>query len=648
MKPELSIIIPCYNCEKTLAEAVESCYVQGFKKDTFEIVIVDDGSHDTTRNVMAELAKKYTNIKIHYHEQNRGGGATRNTAVSKTEADIVFCLDSDDILPPETLPKMLQYMQTHECDGVLFEESRLFKDANHKKTEIVTNKITDRPIKLSDVISGKNGFLTRVNFLYKKSAYLMSGGYTTTHGFDTQSFGLRFLNKGLKVYVCPTTYYFHRLSSSSYFKREYDGGKFSLNTYLAYEDIFHVLSKQVKEEILRYDITNKSTGLDNLDQFIEKMIETLGTDDFFIKDHESFLTEDGESRLFDINKDSKDAVDQVTAGIYCLKRKRFAESASFFKKVLIEMPDSKIIQMNLMRAELYAKNPEGSEKEVFSKFVIKKNLGKILIHKIHTKIHTMINIKYSLKLKLGRSFWLATGRSMLRWFIYLPSFLRDYIEFKSKIKSDRFKISYKDSYPCLFDKTSTTGFDPHYLYHPAWAARIVAELKPSKHIDISSILHFSTLVSAFVPVEFYDYRPAKIFLPNLKTEAGDLLNIPFETNSVESLSCMHTIEHVGLGRYGDVIDPDSDLKAASELERVVKTGGTLIFVSPITGKPRIEFNAHRIYSYDQIEAMFPGMTIKEFSLIPDDFKKNGIIKNASKELANAQDWGCGLFHFIKK
>ncbi len=259
----------------------------------------------------------------------------------------------------------------------------------------------------------------------------------------------------------------------------------------------------------------------------------------------------------------------------------------------------------------------------------------------------MEKLPLNIKRRLARSFWLATARAMLRWFIYFPPFIQDYIAFKMKISDKRFALSYTDSYPCLFDKTSTTGFDPHYLYHPAWAARVVANIKPAKHIDISSILHFSTLVSAFIPVEFYDYRPAQIFLPNLKTGAGDLLNLPFETGSVESLSCMHTIEHVGLGRYGDVIDPTSDLKAASELERVVKPGGTLIFVSPITGNPRIEFNAHRIYSYDQILAMFPEMKVKEFSLIPDDFKRQGIITNATKQVADGQDWGCGCFWFVK-
>ena len=250
--------------------------------------------------------------------------------------------------------------------------------------------------------------------------------------------------------------------------------------------------------------------------------------------------------------------------------------------------------------------------------------------------------------KLKRSFWVRSLYFELLWITKIPSFLKEYLRFKKLASQEkRFPLSSKDFFPCLFDNTKTTGFDPHYTYHPAWAARIVAELKPSKHIDISSILHFSTLVSAFVPVEFYDFRPAEVRLDNLTSKKGDLLNLPFEDNSVESISCMHTVEHIGLGRYGDTLDPDGDIKAINELKRVVRPGGTLIFVSPI-GQSKIEFNAHRIYSYDQVIKLFEGMNLREFSLVPDDFKKYGLIKNADKNMADTQTWGCGCFWFTKK
>lgn len=210
----------------------------------------------------------------------------------------------------------------------------------------------------------------------------------------------------------------------------------------------------------------------------------------------------------------------------------------------------------------------------------------------------------------------------------------------------RFDEAY-EAYPMLDDKTSVTPIEPHYTYHPAWAARILAQTKPQKHVDISSTLNFCTLVSAFIPVDFYDYRPAQIILEGLTSKHADLTNLDFANNSINSLSCMHTLEHIGLGRYGDRIDYDGDLKAIGELKRVLAINGDLLIVVP-TGKPKIAYNAHRIYAYEQIISYFEPLELIEFSLIPDDFSEVGLIKNASKEIADKQNWGCGCYWFKKQ
>ncbi|MBC7766809.1 DUF268 domain-containing protein [Arenimonas sp.] len=229
----------------------------------------------------------------------------------------------------------------------------------------------------------------------------------------------------------------------------------------------------------------------------------------------------------------------------------------------------------------------------------------------------------------------------------LPFILKDYFAFKSAAKSDRFSLNFKDFYPQVKDKTIKTGFDRHYVYHTSWAARKVKEINPIKHIDISSSLYFCGIVSAFTDVDFYDYRPADLKLSGLRSLEGNLHSLPFDTNSVLSISCMHTIEHIGLGRYGDPIDPDGDIKAIDELKRVVQLGGNLLFVTPV-GQPKIEFNAHRIYSYEQIISYFKGFELKEFSLIPESGKNGGIIMNANPALVKNENYACGCFWFIKK
>ena len=234
----------------------------------------------------------------------------------------------------------------------------------------------------------------------------------------------------------------------------------------------------------------------------------------------------------------------------------------------------------------------------------------------------------------------------IKFFITFPLVLRSYIVYLRKDTKKRFPIPFSSVQPSLFENTPYTRFDTHYIYHTAWAARKVHEIDAKEHVDISSSLYFSSIVSAFKPVHFYDFRPAKLNLSNLVSDAEDLTKLTFLDESIISLSCMHTVEHVGLGRYGDPINPEGDTVAARELERVVAKGGSLLFVVPV-GKPRIQFNAHRIYSYRMVIDMFPGLKLKEFSLIPDDALSSGMIYNANEEQSDKQSYGCGCFWFIK-
>lgn len=224
------------------------------------------------------------------------------------------------------------------------------------------------------------------------------------------------------------------------------------------------------------------------------------------------------------------------------------------------------------------------------------------------------------------------------------SYIRCFLEKKRLLAGERFSCKWEDRYPCLFDNTAITNFDAHYLYHTAWAARILAKNAPPKHLDIGSCLRFVSIVSAFIPVEFYDYRPAKITLSGLKTGGADLLSLPFAEGTISSLSCMHVVEHIGLERYGDAFTPEGDLQAMAELERVLSKEGTLLFVVPIGEEARIQYNAHRIYTYEQIVSYFPSCNLKSFSLILDNGE---FIDRASKNDMCGQKYACGCFEIVK-
>lgn len=232
----------------------------------------------------------------------------------------------------------------------------------------------------------------------------------------------------------------------------------------------------------------------------------------------------------------------------------------------------------------------------------------------------------------------------------VPSWFReDYntLLHQAQQSSTRFTLAEADLYPCLHDRTTITPIDRHYIYHPAWAARVIARTSPARHIDISSTLHFSTMLSAFVETEFYDYRPAEVELDRFYSAKADLTQLFFEDDSVPSLSCMHTVEHIGLGRYGDPIDYDADLKAMKELARVLAPGGNLLFVTPIGKEDKIHFNAHRIYTARAIKTCFEtfGLRLREFTYLAQ--KSGGLRVEQIETFQTTDSYGCGCFWFTK-
>lgn len=201
-----------------------------------------------------------------------------------------------------------------------------------------------------------------------------------------------------------------------------------------------------------------------------------------------------------------------------------------------------------------------------------------------------------------------------------------------------------NAYPCLFDRTTTTPFDAHYFYQDIWAFKAIQASGTPNHIDIGSRAIFVGMLTAITKVIFVDIRPLIVNLENFDSKAGSILAPPFADNSVPSLSCLHVAEHIGLGRYGDPLDPEGTKKATRELARVLAPQGNLYFSVPV-GKPRVCFNAHRIHSPQQILGYFYDLELIHFSGIDDDgtFRRD----MDPNDLADAA-YACGLFHFTKK
>lgn len=203
-----------------------------------------------------------------------------------------------------------------------------------------------------------------------------------------------------------------------------------------------------------------------------------------------------------------------------------------------------------------------------------------------------------------------------------------------------------DLLPMLTDRTAVMDFDAHYVYHTAWATRVLKELAPKEHVDISSSIIFCGIASSFIPIKHYDYRIPRLDLPGLTCGSQDLARLSFGDESITSLSCMHVIEHIGLGRYGDPINASGDLRAANELKRVLAPGGNLLIVVPVAERARIRFNGHRIYDLTKVKSLFVGLELVEFSFL-NDTNSDKFTRHASDLDVQGSDYGCGCFVFRK-
>lgn len=225
--------------------------------------------------------------------------------------------------------------------------------------------------------------------------------------------------------------------------------------------------------------------------------------------------------------------------------------------------------------------------------------------------------------------------------LYLPRFIRHWFSYRSKAAGQKPRLH--DSYPCLTDWAPYTPFDPHYFFQGAWLARRLRQPGPELHVDVASSVLTIGVISAQVATIFVDYRPIRANLSGMTPVAGSIVSLPFAPNSFPSLSCLHVIEHIGLGRYGDPIDPEGSIKGARELARVLGPGGMLYLSTPV-GRERIEFNAHRVFAPQSVVRMFDGLELMEFSYVDDA----GIYREyRDLQEAVTSEYACGLYLFRK-
>ncbi len=191
-----------------------------------------------------------------------------------------------------------------------------------------------------------------------------------------------------------------------------------------------------------------------------------------------------------------------------------------------------------------------------------------------------------------------------------------------------------------------------YFHQDLEVARRIFRRSPTVHVDVGSRVDgFVAHVATFRQITVLDIRvPPKQTIENITFKQCDLTqNDPDLLSMCDSLSCLHALEHFGLGRYGDPIDVNGHQKGLESLGRLVSARGMLYLSVPV-GRQRIEFNAHRIFSPSTIIGLAkPWFRLNRFDFVDDngDYVPVGEHNDEVERRVTALNYGCGIFELIR-
>jgi hypothetical protein len=230
----------------------------------------------------------------------------------------------------------------------------------------------------------------------------------------------------------------------------------------------------------------------------------------------------------------------------------------------------------------------------------------------------------------------------------LPRYVHDLFRFRSNY-TGHFGLL-----PCLYDwyEDDAGATRSEYFWQDLLVARKIFAANPKKHVDIGSRVDgFVAHVASFREIEVFDIRPIATQIPGVTFKQADIMK-PVEgmTGYCDSLSCLHALEHFGLGRYGDTINPLGYELGMQNIAKILQQGG-LFYLSVPIGIERVEFNARRIFDPRKLVQLADsfGLTLKEFA----SMRAGEVLVQSSRpwdtiiELSGFY-YSLGIFVFIKQ
>ncbi len=257
-----------------------------------------------------------------------------------------------------------------------------------------------------------------------------------------------------------------------------------------------------------------------------------------------------------------------------------------------------------------------------------------------------------MKILLARVNWILSAqfgidlRKCFKSLVGIPRFMRDFIRFKSHYTGKMGLV------PCLHDWHEEGGATKsEYFWQDLLIARKIFAGNPVRHVDIGSRVDgFVAQVASFRSIEVFDVRPITTQIPGVEFKQADFMMPMLELNGYcDSLSCLHALEHFGLGRYGDPISQRGFELGLANMAKLLSNNGVFYLSVPI-GIERVEFNANRVFDPRTIlsVAWSNSLIVDELIVIKSGgMVENVLLEDEVLEKYAAQRYNLGIFIFSK-
>lgn len=261
LKVNISFIIPAYNCEKTVSETIDSIFNNNLDSGD-EIICVNDASTDDTAKVLKRCKHRHHLVQLYSNKYNLGGGATRNIAVQHSKNDLIFCLDSDNVLEPGSIAKLKRFYFSDNMDIASFQRVTFFNNSikNISHEWIFSHK----EYGLKQVTNSTKTPISSGNYLYSKQSWISAQYYPEgVRALDAWGFGFKQVSSGSTIKILPESRYMHRIGTESYWIRESKKNQTSLlalTVLIPYLDLF---TEETVEYIFSQDY--RTSWFDNID-----------------------------------------------------------------------------------------------------------------------------------------------------------------------------------------------------------------------------------------------------------------------------------------------------------------------------------------------------------------------------------------------